>query len=65
MAPNDDWKNRIHDAIWDGRDGLIVRVDRLEQSGLARKERWALYIAAMSPLMVIAPYVLEWLRANL
>ncbi len=57
-----DMQREIHHAIFgNGREGLMVRVDRLEQSRLAAKERWALYVAAAAALFNALP-IQDWLK---
>lgn len=51
----------LHALFGNGREGLMVRVDRLEQSRLAVKERWALYLAAAAALFNALP-IQDWLK---
>ena len=62
----EDRLNRLEGTVYgNGKDGLTVRVGKLEDARLAAKERWALYCAAAFSLASFLPKVIDWIARHI
>lgn len=65
------WNEFRLERLWDamfgnGKEGVILRLDRVEQSRLSAKERWAIYIGPLFSglLVAVVPLIWSWLATK-